>query len=173
VINMAKNEEVTFKSKMSKWIAGLYWGILIFLIVLFVIIPLIVPMPLLEKGVFVATFVIVSIVIFYALWKGYTMRFVICNGRIEIYGVFWKSILKLSNIEDIKKVPIPFGYRLFGASLLGGIYYLPGVGKASVAMTNFVDGVLITTRQKQNYVITPENPQEFIKIVSKEMKGGK
>ena len=64
----------------------------------------------------------------------------------------------------MQRTLIPFGFKLFGASFHGGYYYIPTVGRAFVAITNFSDGVLIKGTNG-NYVITPSNPDNFIKSV--------
>jgi hypothetical protein len=151
-----------FRSELSGWIAGMYWGIVIFLAILMTGIPLIEPLPYPGNAFFYGVFLIVFAVMAFTLYKAYRMKFEITKDSIIIYGVFRKNVIKRSEIKELKKVPIPYGFRLFGASFLGGWYYLPGIGKAWVAMGNFRDGVLITTKQN-NYVITPKNPQDFIK----------
>lgn len=159
--------DIIFKSRFSKWIAGMYWIVLASQIIILFGIPLTVPMTFVVKGLFVFIFTCISIMFVYLIWKGYTMEFIISKKQIIIYGLLRKISIDISNVENIKKIPIPFGFRLFGAQFLGGVYYFPGIGNASVTMNNFDDGVLITTKQKKNYVITPQNPQDFIKIILK------
>ncbi len=83
--------------------------------------------------------------------------------------------IPLKTIKSAERTLIPFGFKLFGASFYGGYYYLPSVGKAFMAITNFKDGVLIKT-EHENYVITPKNPEAFIdsleKIESEELIRG-
>jgi hypothetical protein len=159
--------DIIFKSRFSKWIAGMYWAILAFLIILMIGIPLTVTMTFVVKSLFVLLFTSISIMFVYLIWKGYTMEFVVSKKQIIIYGLLRKISIDISNVETIKKIPIPFGFRLFGAQFLGGLFFFPGIGNASVTMSNFDDGVLITTKEKKNYVITPQNPQDFIKIILK------
>ncbi len=77
----------------------------------------------------------------------------------------------LGNIESVERTLIPFGIRLFGASLHGGYYYVPGLGRAYLIITNFDDGLLLRGG-KEIYIITPRDPLGFkelleSKIVSK------
>jgi hypothetical protein len=130
-------------------------------------IPLTVPMIFIVKSLFVFIFTCISIMFVYLIWKGYTMKFIISNKQIIIYGLLRNIRIDILDIETIKKIPIPFGFRLFGASFLGGLFFFPGIGNASVTMSNFDDGVLITSKQKKNYVITPQDPQDFINTVIK------
>lgn len=167
---MRTNNSIVFKSKVSNWIAGLYWAILIFLAVVFIGVPLITPMTFFEKSIFFITFFIVFLIIAFTLFKAYRLSFIISKDRLMIGGLLKKHEIIFSDIKEVKKVPIPFGFRLFGASFLGGRYYLPGVGNATVAMSNFDDGVLISTKKGYNFVITPLNPMKFIYDLKQHIK---
>ncbi len=167
---MEKNNNNVFKSKVSKWIAGLYWAILIFLALMFIGIPLLSPMTIIEKSIFVITFFIILLVIGFTLFKAYRLSFIISTDRVLISGLLKKHEIMFSDIKEIRKIPIPFGFRLYGASFLGGRYYFPGVGNASVAMSNFDDGVLISTKKGYHFVITPLHPLTFIDHLNKQIK---
>jgi hypothetical protein len=68
--------------------------------------------------------------------------------------------IALKSINSIETTVIPFGVRLFGASLHGGYYSVPSLGRAFLAVTNFHDGLLIKTKNR-NYIITPKNRLDF------------
>jgi hypothetical protein len=74
--------------------------------------------------------------------------------------------ISLETIESIERTLIPFGIRLFGATGYGGYFYFPNVGRTFMVITNFRDGVLMKTKQG-NYLITPNNPDEFIESIKK------
>ena len=167
---MKINNDFVFKSKVSNWIAGLYWAILIFLAIMFIGIPLLAPMTFFDKIIFVISFFIVFLIIVFTLFRAYRLSFVISKDRLLIGGLLKKHEIMFSEIKEVKKVPIPFGFRLFGASFLGGRYYLPGVGNATVAMSNFDDGVLVSTKRGYNFVITPLDPLKFIDNMKKHIK---
>lgn len=159
-------KETVFRSRMSRWIAGFYCGLLILLDALFLGLPLLVEQAraaiiLHSVSVFI-TLLLVSI-----LYRAYSMKFTVTRDEVVIRGIFNTSRVPRAEIKSVEKTPIPFGFRLGGASFLGGWYYIPGMGRAWVAMTNFSDGVLITTKKGRRYVITPMNPAEFIKKVKK------
>jgi hypothetical protein len=152
-----------YRPRFSSWIMGMYWAILI-------IFAAIVLAAVISSGtgstvffLLAVTFSAVTLLIALILMRAYTMKFTITTTHIVVQGVFRKNIIKRSDIKSIEKTPIPFGFRLFGASFLGGLYYLPGIGRAWVSMGNFEDGVLIATKQGNHYVITPERPHEFIR----------
>jgi hypothetical protein len=166
---MKNNKDILFKSKVSNWIAGLYWSILIFLVIMFIGVPFLSPMTFVEKNIFVINFLIIFLIIGFTLFKAYRLHFIISKKSLIISGLLKNHTILFSDINEVTKVPIPFGFRLFGASFLGGKYYFPGIGNAWVAMSNFDDGVMITTKLKKNYVITPKNPTKFIKLIKEEI----
>lgn len=162
--------DTVYGSKLSKWIAGLYWGILVFIALLFLGIGIFSPMAILEASILIITFFVIFIIIAYTLYKAKRLRFIISTDGLILDGLLKKYEIAFSDIKDLKKVPIPIGFRLFGASFLGGRYYLPGIGNATVAMSNFDDGVLISTNKGYHFVITPLHPLDFIKDVKRRMK---
>jgi hypothetical protein len=167
---MSAEKNITFKSTMSKWIAGLYFVTLLAMIIMLIAIPLFAPMTMMERNVFIVAFLIFIIIIGFILYRGYRMRFIISKDDVIIHGLMKNHAIKQTDIQEIQKIPIPLGFRYFGASLLGGRYYYPGIGKAIVNMSNFDDGVLIKTKKEPHYVITPENPSRFIELLNKKMK---
>lgn len=162
-----------FRSRLSRWIAGFYWSVLGFLAVIMVSAVIFSDMPVPGRYVFSAAFSMILLLFIFILYKAYTMKFTVTQKEIAVSGIFKEHRIRLSDISSVRKVPIPFGFRLAGASFLGGYYYLPGIGKAWVCMSNFSDGVLISAkrgkREKIHYVITPEDPQEFIRVVKRRM----
>ena len=76
--------------------------------------------------------------------------------------------IALKTIKSVETTFIPFGVRLFGASLHGGYYRVPGLGRTFLAITNVHDGLLIKTKNR-NYIITPKNRMDFKKAIEKKM----
>ncbi len=167
---MRYDSGIIFTSKVSRWIAGLYWAMLIFLGIMSIGIPLLTSMEYFGKVIFIITFFFVFLIIGFTLYRAYRLNFIISNDALIIHGLLKTHEIIFSEIKEVKKVPIPLGFRLFGASFLGGRYYLPGIGNATVAMTNFDDGVLISTKKGYNFVITPKNPMKFIEDLNKIIK---
>jgi len=158
-----------FLTKKSPGILAMYWSVLIFLAVMLVGVPIWSQddMSSMEITVFRAAFSIITIFFMVVLYRIYHMHYAVKNGEIIIHGAFNKNVVKISDIDEIKRSPVRMGIRLWGGSFVGGRYYLPGIGKAWVAITNFEDGVLLTTRDKEHYLITPQNPDQFIEIINK------
>jgi len=73
---------IVFKSRFSKWIAGLYWIIFAIQVILMIVIPLTIPMTFVVKVVFIITFDCIAIMFIYLIWKGYTMKFIISKNQI-------------------------------------------------------------------------------------------
>jgi len=158
-----------YTTTKSVGILIIYWGILIFLLFLLIGVPFLArgDMKANEKYIFYIVFSILFIWFCWILYKVYKMNYELINDRLIIHGAFNTNTVHIHNIEEMKLSAIPFGIRLFGGSFVGGRYYLPGIGKAWVAMTNFKDGVLIKTRDKENYIITPTHPKQFIEDINK------
>ena len=157
--------EKEFKAKVAKSIAAIYWAAFAGEFFIMIYIPFITPMPLEAKLVFYGVFSLVIAMFLFIIYRLYHMKFVINQGVLHINGVFKKNKINISEISKAEKSAIPFGMRLFGGSFIGGYYYLPGIGRAWVAMSNFTDGVLIKTRDDKNFLITPENPEEFVNLI--------
>ncbi len=162
--------EITFRPRLSKWITGMYWSILAFLIFMHVAIPFLAKMSFREKVLFHGTLLAVLAMFIFIMVKAYRMKFAIEKSQIIVSGVFKENRIEISDIKSINKGPIPAGIRVFGASFLGGLYYFPGIGRAWVSMGNFQDGVLISTKKGKHYVITPQEPLKFIEIIKKRME---
>ncbi|MEF8848040.1 MAG: PH domain-containing protein [Candidatus Thermoplasmatota archaeon] len=161
--------KICFKSRLSNAIKAFYWSIFAFLLILILIVPLLVEMKLIEKIIFLSLFISILTIFVYILLRAYHMRYILTEEELLIKGIFKDKKINLKNIKEIEKTCIPFGFRLFGSSFLGGIYYLSGIGKTWVAMTNFKDGVLIKTKDKHNYLITPSKPKTFMDLIKKKL----
>ncbi|MBU1148738.1 PH domain-containing protein, partial [Patescibacteria group bacterium] len=146
-----------FLTKKSKGILALYWAIPIFMVALMIFVPFFSDeeMSRAEKMAFWVIFGALTIWFLIMIYRIYHMRYLINNGELTIYGPFFKIKLRLSDITEIKRAPLPAGTRLWGSSFVGGRYYIPVIGKTWMAMTNFQDGVLINTEKGGHYFITP------------------
>lgn len=153
----------SFKTNPSNWIMGMYWVTMIAIAGMLFLIPFVAEMSYFEMVAFRSAFSFIALLFLFILYRAYTMKFTVTEKEVIVRGAFHTYAINRADIKSVEKVPIPLGFRLAGASLLGGFYYLPGIGKAWVAMNNFTDGVLIRTKNR-NYLITPEKSEEFVKI---------
>ncbi|MEM2093987.1 MAG: PH domain-containing protein [Candidatus Bathyarchaeia archaeon] len=157
------------KPRVSRTIAGVYIGSAIFIascIGFFIYAGLFTPMGSLGlmaatvSGIVEAIFVLILLSIYRTEYILTEEELVIKTTRL-IGGT--KRIF-MRDITRIERTLIPFGLRLFGASFHGGYFQVPSLGRVFMAITNFNDGVLISTRG-ENFIITPDKPGEFIHTI--------
>ena len=157
------------KPEVSKNIAGFYIGTTVFVSVLFDVVFYFIyteapPESLLATAILVPVIIIVEIVMFLAIASIYRTRYIVTENELSIQTssiIGGSKTIPPNTITSAQRTLIPFGFRLFGASFHGGHYYIPTIGRAFIAITNFHDGILIKTRNG-NYVITPSNPDNFV-----------
>lgn len=109
----------------------------------------------------------VGIIILLILTSLYRTRYILTNEELIIKTtklIGGGKTIPLRTVKSIEKTLIPFGIKLFGASFHGGHYYVPGIGRAFLTITNFTDGLLIKTTHG-NYLITPSKPLDFKEAV--------
>ena len=157
------------KPEVSKNIAGFYIGTTVFVSVLFGIVFYFIyteapPDSLLATAILVPVIILVEIVMFLSIASIYRTRYVVTDNELIIKTsriIGGSKTIPLNTIQSTQRTLIPIGFRLFGASFHGGHYYIPSIGTAFVAITNYKDGILIKTTNN-NYIITPNNPDNFI-----------
>jgi hypothetical protein len=162
------------KPEVSRTIVGFYAGMAVFLAVLFGVIFFFIYTDA-PEGSFVGLIVLVIIapivegLMLWVLASLYRTRYVVTDSELVLEAsslIGGSKRIPLETIESVQRTLIPFGFKLFGASFHGGHYYIPSIGRAFIAITNFKDGVLIKTTNG-NYVITPTNPDDFIARIEK------
>lgn len=180
MFSLLNDMNVINKPEVSSWLTGFYIGTAILVLVVggvALLIPSLqtsatrglAPLELVVVVVFVVGFT-ESIMIWLAVSIQRTM-YILTDNELTLKAprlIGGSKKIPLDTIESIQRSPIPFGFRLFGASFYGGHYYLPGVGKAFMVITNFRDGVLIKAKHG-NYVVTPRNPDDFIGNIKKKL----
>lgn len=150
---------------MSKWILRFYaFTIAIILAALAVPAFFAKDMTIGERSVFVILFCAIALLFAVIIRRGKNMSFEI-GEKLVINGVFGRHRIEFKDIREARRSAIPAGVRIFGASLLGGYYYFPGIGTAWVSMGNFSDGVLIGTSGRKHFLITPEDPEKFVAML--------
>jgi len=159
------------KPEVSKAIACSYGGLCIFIAAIavgFALAGIFTPM---QAGGIVSAIVLVIVeaITLLILRSLYTTRYILTDREIvlkttRLIGGTKKIVLE--DVESVEKTLIPFGVRLFGASFHGGYCEVPNLGRAFLAITNFNDGVLIKTKER-NYIITPKSPAEFKNAIDK------
>ena len=167
-MNIANEPEV------SKAVAWLYGGIVVFiaaLMVFFAFAGFFTPMGVTGIAASVVL-AFVEAVMLLLLRSLYRTRYVLTNEELVIKTtrlIGGGKRISLKTIESLEDTLIPFGVKLFGSSFHGGYYQIPGLGRAFLAITNFHDGLLIKTKNG-NYVITPKNPMGFKEAIETRIK---
>ena len=166
-MNVVNEPEV---SKTTAWSYGLaVVGIAAFML-LFAFAGFFTPMEAGGIAVSILLFFI-AIIMLLLLRSLYRTRYVLTDEELVIKTsklVGGTKRIPLKNIDSIEATLIPLGVRIFGASFHGGYYKVPGLGSTFLAITNFHDGLLIKTKNR-NYIITPKNRLDFKEAIETKM----
>jgi hypothetical protein len=169
--------EIVNKPVVSRKIAAFYVLIIISIAILILVFSyLAFSIPAAELSIASSVLIPIEVVFLLLLRSLYHTRYTLVDGDLVIKTTRLVALttkekrIPIREVETIQRTLIPFGFRLFGASFYGGHYYIPGLGRAFVAMTNFNDGVLIRTKEG-NYIITPRDPDGFIRLVKERLEG--
>ena len=157
---MATNKTTINKPRISKWIGRLYAFLSVFVLALFSFIALVAGMPLLFISIGVVVFVPLAAI----AYCFYRTTYVIADGRLRSWSPFMAIDLRLSDIRSIERTRVPMHLRA-GAGGYCGKFYIAGVGWTRAIISNFVDGVLITDKDGKHYLITPSQPDRFVKLL--------
>ena len=114
----------------------------------------------------------VGVIIFLVFRSLYHTRYIVTDEDLTIETT--KLIggckrIHLNSITSIEKTLLPLGFKIFGASFHGGLYSIPTLGRAFLAITNFEDGLLLKTNNN-NYIITPTDPEYFKEDIEQRMR---
>jgi amino acid transporter len=96
----------------------------------------------------------------------FNTKYVIHDGILYSWSPFAIIKLELRNIKKVERTIIPIHVRV-GASFYSGRFYIPSIGWTRAIITNMNDGVLITTKDNKHYLITPSDPDKFVKFLKK------
>ncbi len=165
------------KPVVSRFIASFYVGMTVFVsavfgIVFYFILTESPPDSFLALAILVPVAVLTEGVMLWAIASIYRTRYVLTETELVIKAsglIGGTKRIPLETITSAQSTLIPFGFKLFGASFHGGHYYVPSIGRAFVAITNFKDGTLIKTAHA-SYVISPSNPEDFIEQIKSRQK---
>ena len=166
-----EGNNISFKAAMSRSISAFYMCTIALLGVLFGAIIIFAPLVLVEKVLLMGLFALIDMFLLYLLLRAYRTRYTLCQDDLNVYGAMGTKKIPYGEIESIKRSAIPSGLRLYGVSFLGGWYYLPGIGRTWVSMTNFKDGILISTLDDKRYLLTPAEPERFIQSIKERVFG--
>jgi len=149
-------------SKTTSWSYGLAAAVIAAFMLFFTFAGFFTPME--TGGIAVSILLVfIEIIMLLILRSLYRTRYVLTDEELVIKTtklIGGNKKIALKSINSIETTFIPHGVRLFGASLHGGYYRVPGLGSTFMAITNFHDGLLIKTKNR-NYIITPKNRLDF------------
>lgn len=163
------------RPRVSKAIAATYEVLVVFTLAitaLFIGLTIFTPIAVIAGVVASIAFAFVAVIIMLILASLYRTRYTLTEDDLVISVtrlIGGHKTIPLRTINSIEWTVIPFGIRLFGASFHGGYYYIPSIGRAFMAITNFQDGLLIKS-ENRNYIITPSNPLDFQKTIEDKIK---
>lgn len=160
------------KPRISKWIGGMYTILTIFILILYITITFVSDIrssPLYSQLFFFGIMIFVLFLMAFTTCSLYKTKYVLQDGVLYSWSPFAIIKIKLKDIKKVERTMIPFHIRV-GASLYSGRFYIPSLGWTRAIITNLSDGVLITTKDKKHYLITPSNPDRFIKLLNKRIR---
>ena len=162
---------------VSRIIVGFYVGMTVFVSVVFGIVFYFIyteapPDSVLAMAILIPVIILVEVVKVWAVASIFRTRYVLTESELVLEAsslIGGTKRIPLETIQSLQRTLIPFGIKLVGASFHGGHYYIPSIGRAFVAITNFRDGFLLKITNG-NYVITPSNPDNFIETIKLKTK---
>ncbi len=148
------------RPRISNWIGGLYLGMAIFIALLFASISFLTGRPAIFLGIGALVFAILGLTAYCFYRTSYTIE----NGALYSWSPFMVIRLKLGDIRKVERTRVPIHMRV-GAGGYCGLFYIAGAGWTRSIISNFTDGVLITDKNGKHYLITPSNPEAFVKLL--------
>jgi Zn-dependent protease with chaperone function len=158
-------ENTINKPRVSKWIGGMYAILTIFIAILYIVIIFETNVRTSALGLQIFFFGVMFFVLFivgFTAISFYRIKYVIRDGVLYSWSPFAVIKLKLNDIEKVERTIVPIHARV-GASFYSGRFYVPSLGWTKSIIANLTDGVIITTKDKKHYLITPSNPDKFAK----------
>jgi hypothetical protein len=157
--------EFVNKPYISRWIGGMYVGVTAFMLALFFGLCGYFYVNPPELTVKVATLVVLFLASMLVLWvtiSFYETKYTIDRGVLRARSPFARIEVRLKDIVKAEQVLVPLHFRV-GASLYCGWFYVPNVGWVRSIITNLRDAVMVTTKDGERYLITPSQPERFIR----------
>jgi hypothetical protein len=160
-------ENTINKPRISKWVGGMYAILTIFIAILYIAIAFgtnVRTSPLSLQIFFFGVMFFVLFIVGLSAISFYRTKYVISDGVFYSWSPFAVIKLKLNDIKKVERTIVPIHFRV-GASLYSGRFYVPSLGWTKSIITNLTDGVIITTKDKKHYLITPSNPDKFVELL--------
>jgi hypothetical protein len=159
--------EFVIKPHMSRWIGGMYVGVTILLLSVFFGMCGYLYFNPPELTVRVAVLLPLFLASMFVVWittSFYDTRYVIERGVLRARSPFMRIEVRLKDVVKAERVLVPLHFRV-GASLYCGWFYVPNVGWVRSIITNLRDAVMMTAKDGKRYLITPSEPERFVKKI--------
>lgn len=154
------------KPRLSRWIGRTYLVLTLLMAAIFTTTILwtdIFSVPF--AGIlFTVVMVLILALLGVTTYSFYRTVYVIKDGILHAWSPFAVINLRIGEIRKIERTRVPVYLRV-GASFYSGRFYILGFGWAKAVITNMTDGVLITDKIGKHYLITPSNPDGFVKLL--------
>ena len=119
-----------------------------------------------ERILFISLSAFVVALFAVIIYSFYNTKYVIRDGVLRSWSPFMTINLPLRSIRRVERTRVPYHIRV-GASGYCGFFYIPGVGWTRTIMTNLADGVIIYAKDGKKYLITPSDPDRFVKLLKR------
>jgi len=159
--------EVVNKPYKSRWIAGLYIFLTIIIALFYLTIYLfgeLYLLPCSAQIIIGGVMLLVVLMLSTLIINFYTTKYKIKDGLLASWSPFVAIKIKLKDIKNIERIIYPFNLKV-GASFYCGFFYVPNLGWVRSIITNLRDVILITTKDGKYYMITPSNPERFMRML--------
>jgi hypothetical protein len=166
-------QDMMIRPKISKWIGRSYALLTAAITIMYASILVLTDVSVSSYAFIILTVSMGLAVILLGVttYSFYRTVYVIKNGRLHAWSPFATVDLDLKDITKVEQTRVPVYFKGFGASLYSGIFFIPGFGWTKVIITNLTDGVLITVKDGRRYLITPSDPNGFIRIAGQKENG--
>ncbi len=159
------NQEFTCKRSKANTISS--WVLLILHIIITILLPvLLAPSLSISKTIGLIAILVATLLWSFRLqYRNHNMKHLIKNGEVTIYGLYKSHVVRISDIAEIKRTSLDM---IKGrGSFRNPTCFVPGIGKIWVAVTNAADAVLIRMKTGPSFIVTPQNPDQFIEEVNR------
>jgi len=156
------NDEVN-KPEIAPWLIAIYAGPLLLTLLIFFFNDFLIANLL---ALLIAIVMVVHLIFIFKT------RYHLIGNLLYFRSLYGSKTINLKEVKRIDRVKykemVPL-IRYFGSSMYAGYHWHPEHKKVFMCIVNTKDLILIDTKERQ-YLISPSNPEEFIKKINKRKK---
>jgi hypothetical protein len=157
--------EFVIKPHISRWIGGMYVGVTILVLSAFFGLCghfYFNPPELTVRATVLVPLFLASMFLVWITTSLFETKYTIELGVLRARSPFMRMEVRLKDVVKAERVMVPVHFRV-GASMYCGWFYVPNVGWVRSIITNLRDAVMMTTKDGKRYMITPSEPERFIR----------